>query len=308
MDLVWAQVDSLRAVDPAKEVILPVYQCECGGLKDFEAELPTCMSCGRTDNSYISDEPEWRGGIDDDGTVTDPSRVGAPTDTRYSESWSMGTVMTVRSNSNYYTKKLARINFHGSMDSRDRSLFHNYADIEKAGEGLPKYVIHEAQAMYRKFNEEKLTRGAVRTGVKANCLLQACKQNKISRSIEEIASAFGISTRDISRTTEIFNESCKERKVTIVQASDLVVRMFNDFQIADDIRRRLKMKAIRLCETIQESVELMGKTPKTIAATVVFILVEPHGVDLMKVSESCDVSVQTIRKVEPVVRKLNVQV
>jgi hypothetical protein len=305
LELIWNQVDSFR-VDEPDTPKGTFYICLCGGLKDIhESEVPTCTECGRCDSEFISDEPEWRGGIDDDGRVSDPSRVGAPVDDRYSEMWSMGTIMTVRSNASYAMKKLARIDFHTSMNHKDRSLFHNYADIEKAAKDLPKCVVREAEEMYRKFSTEKLTRGAVRTGIKANCLLQACKNNNVSRSIAEMATAFGIPTKDISRTNDIFREvfPVVNEVNQIVMASDVAARLMNTFDIPDDVKRRVRMKVIQSCERIQEMPELSGKTPKTIAATVIRVLVEEWA-DLNQVCESCGVSAPTIKKIEGIVRSL----
>jgi transcription initiation factor TFIIIB Brf1 subunit/transcription initiation factor TFIIB len=303
LDLIWQQVDSFKPVDEYTKSG-SFYICLCGGVKDtHESDLPTCTSCGRCDDQFISDEPEWRSGMDEDGHVADPSRVGAPVDERYSEMWSMGTIMTVRSNASYALKKLARIDFHTSMNHKDRSLFHSYADIEKAAKDLPKCVIRDAEDMYRKFSTKKLTRGAVRTGIKANCLLQACKNNNVSRSIAEIATAFGIPTKDISRTNDIFHEVFPPVVNKIVMASDVASRLMNNFVIPDDIKRRVRMKVIGVCEDIQESVDLSGKTPKTIAATVIRIIVE-EWVDLNKVCEVCGVSAPTIKKIEGTVRSL----
>ena len=310
LSLIWEQVEALK---PVEEVFKGVneYFCECGGVKDaFDCDLPTCSSCGRCDDQFISDEPEWRSGMNEDGEVSDPSRVGAPTDDRYSEMWSMGTIMTVRSNASYALKKLARIDFHTSMNHRDRSLFHNYADIEKAGADLPKFVLREAEHMYKKFTAEKLTRGAVRTGIKANCLLQACKQNNISRSIAEMAVAFKIPTKDISRTAELFREVIVPvtTKVSVTMASDVAKRMLNDFtMLGDEQSRRLRMRVISTCRSIQESPELMGKTPKTIAATVIKILLE-GTVNIQDICQLCEVSAPTIKKTEQAVRLLMVVV
>jgi transcription initiation factor TFIIB len=303
LDLVWGQFESLKTEEVYKSSG-SFYVCLCGGLKDtHESDLPTCIECGRCDDQFISDEPEWRGGIDEDGGVSDPSRVGAPADERYSEMWSMGTIMNVRSNASYALKKLARIDFHTSMNHKDRSLFHNYADIEKAAKDLPKCVVREAEEMYRKFSTKKLTRGAVRTGIKANCLLQACKNNNVSRSIAEIATAFEIPTKDVSRTNDIFHEVFPVEVNKIVMASDVAARLMNTFDIPDEVKRRVRMKVIRSCEQIQESTELSGKTPKTIAATVIRVLVE-EWVDLNKVCELCGVSAPTIKKIEVIVRGL----
>jgi hypothetical protein len=302
MEDIWAQVDLLLNKDhetPAPQSHNE-YFCACGGLKQM-FDLPTCTSCGRVDSEYISDEPEWRGGMDDDGQVSDPSRCGAPTDSRYSDMWSMGTIMSVKPGASYATKKLARIDFHTSMNHKDRSLFHNYAHIEKASRNLPKFVVQQAEEMYRKFSLEKLTRGAVRTGIKANCIMEACKRNNIARSVAEIADSFEIPTKDISRTAEMFRSVIKtENKSTM--ASDVAARMVPAFtMIEEGTRRRLRMQVIRMCKEIQESNEMMGKTPKSIAAGVIRYVTK---LDVNIVCELCGVSTPTIKKMEIILATL----
>jgi len=323
MDAVWAQVNVIQAAREfaksraCKDEIAkyPEYLCSCGGTKSMgysddsmlwtEHTLPTCTSCGKCDAEYVSDEPEWRGGMGEDGEVSDPSRVGMPTDDRFSETWSMGTIMNVRYNASYAQKKLARIDFHTSMNYKDRSLFHNYQDLERAGKqvlNLPVHVVREAEHMYKKFSEERLTRGAVRMGIKANCLLQSCKNHNSARTVPEIAKAFNIPNKDVSRTAEMFRdviETPTEQNIT--QASNVVARMFNDLtMIPEDDRRRARMKAIRICEQIQECMALMGKTPKTVAATVIYVLLK--DVDKFTICQVCGVSVPTMNKLEPIVR------
>jgi transcription initiation factor TFIIB len=301
---IWAQLATITEEPEQKRECDWRICAECGAQKIMDV-LPTCPECGLCDDAFISDEPEWRGGMDDNGDVSDPSRCGAPTDTRFSESWSMGTIMNVRTNASYAMKKLARIDFHTSMNHKDRSLFHGYADIERAGKNLPKHVLLEAEEMYRKFGQEKLTRGAVRTGIKANCLLQACKTNNIGRSIEEMAQSFGIETKDISRTRQMFVDTVKPQSASeTINASNVAARMLNDFtEIPDAEKRRARMRVINICSQIQECDELVGRTPKTIAATVITVILEPFGITCQSVSSATQVSVVTIKKIEAIVRK-----
>ena len=91
--------------------------------------LPTCVTCGRSDWDFVSDEPEWNGGANEDGD--DPSRVGAPVNTTlFSAAWGSGTIMSVQSTSTYANKRLARINFHTSMNHKDRALHHAYENLD----------------------------------------------------------------------------------------------------------------------------------------------------------------------------------
>jgi transcription initiation factor TFIIB len=316
MDLaeVWLQLDLIQQDSETQtQPSFSEWICDCGGTKVMgfsdgnghtEHCLPTCTLCGKIDKEYISDEPEWRGGMDDDGAVSDPSRCGAPMDDRFSEMWSLGSKMTVGYHSSYAQKKLARIDFHTSMNHKDRSLFHNYADIEKAGTNLPKYVISEAQHMFKSFTQQKLTRGSIRMGIKANCLLQACKQNNIARTVDEIAEMFRISAKDITRTSDLLREFVKPTKNEITMASNIIVHMISKFSCIEHVvLRKLTRTCINKCEQIQENPELLGRTPKTISATIIVIMTEEY-VDKNTACVLCDVSYPTVKKLEDIIRRL----
>lgn len=266
-----------------------------------EDGLYVCVTCGRTDWAYISDEPEWNGGGNGEGP--DMTRVGAPVNTDlYSAEWGSGTIMSTRGAS-FANKRLARINFHTSMNHKDRSLHHAYDDLDRVGRttlNLPESVMLQAKIMYKKFNEEKLTRGAIRTGIKANCIFRACRDANVARTTQEIASAFGIPPRDISRTADMFRETIPER-AGITRPSDLIARLFNDVTcVPPDERGRARQKVIQACRVHEMNVKLMGKTPKGVASAVMFVTLGQLGfpVDKEEIRRICDVSMPTLNKLE----------
>jgi transcription initiation factor TFIIB len=315
MELIWEQLDILRPKQDVQVIRECQYQCKhCGSYdrRPNEDLIPTCWDCGITDADFISDEPEWRSGIDDDGAVTDPSRVGMPADTElFSEAWGTGTKMEVGRFASAAMKKMAKINFHMSMNHKDRSLFHAYEDIDKAAQilQLPQVIVRDAKIMYRKFNSEKLTRGAVRIGIKANCIIWACKKANVPRATKQVADAFNIPTKDVSRTEDMFREVVEEEQNTIngqiTFPSDILVRFFNTLTVVPENEKgRVKMKMISMCKTIQKSTKLMGKTPKGTASAVMFVILNELGykVEKQMICSLCDVSLPTLNKLEPIVR------
>lgn len=281
-------------------------RCYTSGTRIFNDDgLLTCISCGASDTIYISDEPEWNGGCNEDGD--DPSRVGAPVNTTlFSAAWGSGTIMSVSATSTYANKRLARINFHTSMNHKDRALHHAYEDLDCIGRKLnvPDSVLLQAKIMYRKFNEAVLTRGAIRTGIKANCILRACQDAHIARTTQEIADAFGIPTKDISRTADTFRETIPAEQLKTTQSSDLIGRIFNQVVIPDESRGRTKQKVIRMCEQVQKHPSLMGKTPKGIAAAVLFYVLEEFGLSRDEIANMCEVSLPTLVKLENLIKKI----
>jgi transcription initiation factor TFIIIB Brf1 subunit/transcription initiation factor TFIIB len=270
-----------------------------------EDGLMTCVTCGRSDWDYISDEPEWNGNADNEGP--DMCRVGAPVNTTlYSESWGCSTIIPTRGVS-FAMKRISRINFHNSMNHKDRSLHHAYEDLDRIGKGvlgLPDSIMNKAKIMYRQFNEEKLTRGAVRVGIKANCILRACSDSKIARTTQEIADAFEIPVRDISRTSDLFRETIPEENTSVTKPSDLVIRILNNVScVSAEDRGRVCQKVIQACRDQEKNIRLMGKTPKGIASAVLYVTLKKLGyeIDKEEIRKICDVSLPTLNKLEKLI-------
>ena len=266
--------------------------------------MPTCTECGRVDEVNICDEPEWRSG---GGDEPDPSRVGAPVNTdHFSAAWGQTTFMSVNKGASYALKRLARINQHSSMNHKDRALFHAYAELDHIGKtilNLPENVMYAAKIKYKAFNEAVLTRGAVRSGIKANCIFQACREFGVARTTQEIADAFGIPARDLSRTFDMYQEKVPETIVHITTPADLVSRFFNSITgIPENERGRLKMKIISKCKSLEDKVELMGRTPKAIACAVMANILKdvPGSPDRQTLCKICDISVPTLSKIEAI--------
>lgn len=305
LDVIWAEI--LPQEKPiAKEI--NQYLCECGVSKIYnEDSFLTCPKCGLVDRFSISDEPEWISSVSETGVVDENARCGMPNDTElFSEQWGSSTTMATR-NASKSQKRLGVINFHNSMNHKDRSLFHAYKDIEMAGKDnlhLPDSVLRTAKIIYRKFNQEKLTRGAVRTGIKANCLIYACKLSNVPRTTKEVADAFGIPTKDISRTSEIFKSELKQekdaKKSEVTRPSDVIPRMLSEFQIEN--KRPYTMKCMKISSKIEKCITLMGKTPNSIAACIIcHVLTDLYT--KAEISEKTKVSVPTINKIDTIINQ-----
>ncbi len=304
----WADLDSLRVhTEPQHQSNVDQYLCRfCGAPKTFdgfEIDLPTCLECGIQDECFVSDEPEWRTGTDIDSGGADPTRVGAPIGGElFSTQWEMNTMITGKS-------KMARLNMHSSMNHKDRSLFHAYAEMTRICKDILKLtdnVIYAANAKYKTFNDAVLTRGAVRNGIKANCVFQACRENGVARTTKEIADAFDIPSRDISRTFDMFQEQHPETTVHITQPADLIPRFMNNITcVPENERGRVRMKITKVCKSLEDCVELMGRTPKAIACAVIFTVLsqldfKPNKKDICKI---CEVSEPTLSKIEVIIKK-----
>lgn len=287
-----------------------VYFCKCGGSKVFGFDnLQVCTTCGVVDGYYVDETAEWTSGVSEGGVVSDPGRCGMPSDTElFSEAWGAGLVINSRGSS-YAVRRMAKINFHSSMNHKDRALFHAYKDIELAALtrlNLPASVIRDAKVMYKKFNGEKLTRGAVRSGIKANCVLAACKLSNVPRTTKEIADAFEIPSKDISRTSQMFRETIlgeTSQETKITTSCDVLPRIFNDFTMLQETdKRKIAAKCRKMCNHLESNVELMGKTPNSIASAVILIVLD-NQIPKAEIAKICKISTPTLNKIEVIIRK-----
>jgi transcription initiation factor TFIIB len=306
----WDHFNQFRTVDEHNDKVDSIYFCKCGGTKVTGSEnFPVCTTCGAVEGYYIDQSAEWTSGVSESGVVSDPARCGMPSDTElFSAAWGAGLVINSNGGS-YAVRRMAKINFHNSMNHKDRALFHAYKDIELAALtnlNLPGTVIRDAKVMYKKFNADKLTRGAVRAGIKANCVLAACKLANCSRTTKEIADAFGIPSKDISRTSQMFRETLlgpanEQQKIT--KPCDVLPRIFNEFRMIDDTtKRKMTAQCRKMCNRLEPCVELMGKTPNSIASAVILLALE-GVVSKAEVVSICKISAPTLNKIENIVKK-----
>jgi transcription initiation factor TFIIIB Brf1 subunit/transcription initiation factor TFIIB len=301
---IWSELDALLSPKIKEEKLVNINICkECEGVKIFSPEgLPTCSECGLVDSYFVDDTAEWTSGVTDGGKVSDPARCGNPNSNPelFSQNWGKGTIISMHHRSSYENKRMAKINFHMSMNHKDRSLFHAYKDIDEACYTLPDTVLKDAKMLYRKFNDGKLTRGAVRLGIKANCVLYACRTAKHPRTTREIADMFGIQSKDISRTTQMFKDTIMgiTEKNYVTKAFDVMQRLLNSFEVSRDERLRCN----KMCGATEDCVDLMSKTPNSVASSIIYIVLSPR-VTKTEMCEKCSVSIPTLNKIEGIIKK-----
>jgi transcription initiation factor TFIIIB Brf1 subunit/transcription initiation factor TFIIB len=300
---IWSQVDTLCGPKPREQTINKHVCRECSGIKVYSPEgLPTCSECGLVEDRFVDDTAEWTSGMTDDGKINDPSRCGNPNPNPelFSQNWGKGHIIQTTYSSTYETKRMAKINFHMSMNHRDRSLFHAYKDIDEACHMLPESILKDAKMMYKKFNGEKLTRGAVRLGMKANCVLYACRLANVPRTTKEIADMFGIQSKDLSRTTQMFQEAIvgETKKNYVTKSFDVMSRLLNAF----DVTRDERLKCNRMCNATNECADLMSKTPNSIASAIIYIVLGSR-ISKGELCEKCSVSIPTLNKIEVIIKK-----
>ena len=302
LDIIWTQVDALLQPKKHEEPVLEFVCKSCNGNKVYGSDnMPVCSSCGLVDQYCIDESAEWTSGVSDEGKVSDPARCGNPNANPelFSEEWGKGTIIATK-HTTYKNKRMSKINFHMSMNHKDRALFHAYKDIEDAGQTLPQNVLQTAKILYKKFNDEKLTRGNVRLGIKGNCLLYACRLAQIPRTTKEIADMFNIQPKDISRTAQIFKETImgETEQNYVTKPINVLQRLLNAFEIS----REERYKCVKMCSSLEKCPELMSKTPNTIATAIIYINLAARF-SKSEVASLCQVSIPTINKIEVIIKR-----
>ena len=180
-------------------------------------------------------------------------------------------------------------------------MFHAYKDIdERHHVNLPSNTLQDTKVhLYRKFNVEKLTRGAVRTGIKANCVYTHVDSQKFLGRLK-ITDMFNIQSKDISRTTQLFKDTIlgTTKKNYITKPQNVLQRLLNSFEVTRDER----LKCNQMCGKLEKCTELMSKTPTTVATVVIYIILKSK-IPKSTVAERCSVSIPTINKIENIITR-----
>jgi transcription initiation factor TFIIIB Brf1 subunit/transcription initiation factor TFIIB len=111
---------------------------------------------------------------------------------------------------------------------------------------------------------------------------------------------FGIQSKDISRTTQIFKETImgKTEKNYTTRPCDVVHRLLGKFNTT----RNYRPICTKLCSEIEDCVELMSKTPNSIASAIILIILKTECTK-GEICSTCGVSVPTVNKIENIIKK-----
>ena len=96
-----------------------------------------------------------------------------------------------------------------SISYRQRVL-NNIFDVllaNAAQNGLPGCILEDAKMLYKKISETRITRGDNRSSVIAVSIYLACLQNKVPRSIQEVATMFNLKTSSLTHALHMYKDS-----------------------------------------------------------------------------------------------------
>ena len=109
--------------------------------------------------------------------------------------------------------------------------------------GVPRSVREVASVIYRRALNEDLIRGRSIEGVATGCLYAACRQERIPRSLEEMAEVARVEQKEIGRTYW-YVEKELSLKMEPINPKEYVPRFTPELGVSDEV----KMQALKIIE------------------------------------------------------------
>ena len=253
-----------------------------------------CNNCGTILSNMLDTTAEWRYYNSDDSKSVDPSRCGCPVNPYLPKS-SLGTLIASKN------MNLTRIHQWNSMPYTERSLLTVFEDITSIchKNNIPKSVIDDAIFYYKKIHDSKvITRGAIRKGIKAACVLIACQKKKISMVPNDIAKIFDVKSTDITRGCKKFYELIGNidalSEIENLNSDDYVQRFCKKLKI----NKKYSDIAVTVAKKTEELNITCENTPPSIAAGSILLVCSELNLLLGKkqVALGCKISEVTITK------------
>lgn len=268
---------------------------------DTKNGFNVCIDCGDTLQSTFDESAEWTN-CSSDQIKKDPARCGCPSNPLLEKS-SMSTMIK----SNRYSF-MSKLHHQMSMDHVERSLFHVFEQISRMAcdnGNLSTNIIEQAKYYYKIISERKLSRGDIRQGLIACCILYACKFCNVCRSVKEIANMCDVKLTLLNKTHKIFIDKMHDilEKDSMFKASidtiDMIPRYCNSLSLNKEVEYKLIRKVYLLDKIVKEKQILDGKTPSSIACGMIVFICKLNNIyiDKKRFVAQHNISVVTINKV-----------
>lgn len=183
----------------------------CKTTDSYESEeMIACKACGLIIERPLDLSAEYRFFGAEDRSGSDPCRVGAPTDARFSDS-SLGTIILGYGQGGHSTARAAMMRvrrFHtwNMFPYKKRSLLAVFEQMTLAAtnHGLDHNVIETAKDLYVQLVEHCDRRGLSRASVVASCIYSALKMIGQPRKPKEIADIFHLQNAQFTKAFKHF--------------------------------------------------------------------------------------------------------
>lgn len=268
-----------------------------------------CGSCGLVLLDRVVDTRlEWRTFSNDDQNGVDPLRVGDAGNPLL-DNENLSTMISYAPDVGRAGRELSRAQLRLVVDRKDNALLAAFAKISQMLDGyqLPKLVQDLAKEVYKLVYEERALRGKLQELIMAAAIFLGCRQLKVARSFKEIGALTNVPLKVIGKVAKIMTLILKEKlttnpdlfhmqdniQTTQTLALDLIRRFCSHLGVSTQLTNGAEYMATRC----NELGILAGRSPTTIAATVIYMAGFVFGADLptSKISEKTGVSEGTIK-------------
>lgn len=269
-----------------------------------------CGSCGLVLSDRVVDtRSEWRTFSNDDQNGDDPSRVGDAGNPLL-DSEDLSTMISYVPENTRVGRELNRAQAKSLVDKKDNALSAVYAKISQMCDGyqLPKIVQDAAKEVYKIVYDEKRLRGKSQELIMAAAIFMGCRKAKVARLFKEIWALTNVPRKEIGKVFKIMNTVLQEKsaadpsqtlfnqdnmQTTQTLAEDLIRRFCSHLGLSTQVTNGAEHIA-RRCKDVGV---LAGRSPTTIAATVIYMASLMFGVELApsKISDKTGVSDGTIK-------------
>lgn len=269
-----------------------------------------CGSCGLVLSDRVVDtRSEWRTFSNDDQNGDDPSRVGDAGNPLL-DTEDLSTMISYVPENTRVGRELNRAQLKSLVDKKDNALSAAYAKISQMCDGyqLPKIVQDGAKEVYKLVYDERRLRGKSQESIMAAAIFIGCRKASVARTFKEIWALTNVPRKEIGKVFKIMNKILQEKNEANPNAYSLIQDNMQTTQTsAEDLIRRfcshlgLSTQVTNAAEYIARQCKevgvLAGRSPITIAATVIYMAALVFGADLQpsKIAEKTGVSDGTIK-------------
>jgi len=158
--------------------------------------------------------------------------------------------------------------------STERNLARALGELNTVGSRLklPRHVIEQASAIYRKLLKNNMVRGRSINGCAAACLYMSCRQAKIARTLDEVTSASSINKKEIGRCYRwIYKEL--DISVPISKADGYISRLTSELEL----KTPTEILARKIVSVIRQLRLTGGRNPISIASAAIYVASSVSG-------------------------------
>jgi transcription initiation factor TFIIIB Brf1 subunit/transcription initiation factor TFIIB len=296
---------------------------KCTFCKDIDYqdsdELVICKACGIVTERPLDMGAEYRFFSSDDKGGGDPCRVGAPTDSRFSDS-SLGTIILGIGHGGHGTARgtmmrIRRFHTWSMFPYKKRSLLQVFEQMTLAAtnHGIEQRVIELAKDLYVQLVEHCDKRGLSRASVVASCIYSALKMINAPRKPKEVADMFHLQNAQFTKAFKDFQcvlAMAKQKgmlsQATIIpsqlsttHAADYISLPLSKLPISRNDMEILRNLCIRISEVAEaEELSKENMPPSLASAVIAYVLHRCGygGITTSDISSVCDVSEGTLLK------------